>query len=152
VHRAQVCVQDVTSATGLTAGISLLQCPVALLARSENMGYKSKDGWSESYPYDFYVYKDENNVCPECKRTPVNYRVTIAYHTLRPDVKFTCVSDHTWVRQAEQHQCRWCEMEGTIQGGYAGEDIWWCEECLRDYNRDMIYQEWMNSDNKTGDL
>ena len=48
-------------------------------------------------------------------------------------------------RPKETEQCRWCEMEGIFEAEYAGQMVWWCEDCSREYNQDMVYQQWMST-------
>jgi hypothetical protein len=59
-------------------------------------------GWSTWYPYDFYVYKEDENTCPECGRLPHFYCVPSSYHN-KSDVRFICASEHKWIASREPY-------------------------------------------------
>lgn len=49
-----------------------------------------------TYPYEWYVYKDASDVCPECGNKPRDYHVPSSHIAVNPPVIFICANGHKW--------------------------------------------------------
>lgn len=60
------------------------------------MKTKRRKNYGSTYPYDFYCYKDDSDVCPECGSKPRDYRVPSSHIAVNPPVIFECAFGHKW--------------------------------------------------------
>jgi hypothetical protein len=49
-----------------------------------------------TYPYEWYVYKDETDICPECGNKPRDYHVQPSHMGIIRPVIFECANGHKW--------------------------------------------------------
>jgi uncharacterized protein with PIN domain len=55
-----------------------------------------KSKHKNTYPYEWYVYKDDSDACPECGNKPRDYHVKPSHPAIHLPVIFECANGHKW--------------------------------------------------------